>query len=295
MTDDLPRGRQPLGRGLSALFGEDQQDETAQGDGAGPPRQVAVDRLSPNPFQPRRTFDEGEIQSLAASIAQHGLLQPVIVRQAPNSPGSFQIVAGERRWRAAQMAKLHEIPVVIKELTDQESLEVAIVENIQRQDLNPVEEAEGYRRLLDEFAHRQEDLARIVGKSRSHVANTLRLLNLPPEVRRMLERGEITAGHARALLNSEQPVDLAKEVAKRGLTVRQTERRAQGVSKSSEPKGAVLFKDANIRALERDLSERLGLKVTMVPHGDGGQMVIHYTQLEQIDEVLRRLNRAYRF
>lgn len=287
MNDDAAKGQQKLGRGLSALFGEEQEDY-ANLDAARQGKMVPIEQLSANPFQPRRSFDEEELKSLAESIEAHGVLQPILVRRDPEDPNSFQIVAGERRWRAAQLARQHSVPVSIRKITDSDALEIAIVENVQRQDLNPVEEARGYRRLIDEFTHRQEDLAKTVGKSRSHIANTLRLLNLPDEIQEMLTHRELTAGHARALLNTEHPIDLAKDVVKNGLSVRQTERLAQGPA--SRPKAAQKpSKDADTMALERDMSELLGLKVTVTFRENGGQLTIHYDSLEQLDDVLGRL------
>ncbi len=287
MNDDPAKGQQKLGRGLSALFGEEQEDY-ANLDAARQGKMVPIEQLSANPFQPRRSFDEEELKSLAESIEAHGVIQPILVRRDPDDPNSFQIVAGERRWRAAQLARQHEVPVSIRNISDSDALEIAIVENVQRQDLNPVEEALGYQRLIDEFTHRQEDLAKTVGKSRSHIANTLRLLNLPDEIQAMLVNRDLTAGHARALLNTERPIDLAKDVVKNGLSVRQTERLAQGPAAKAKPDQKPP-KDADTLALERDMSELLGLKVTVNFRENGGQLTIHYNSLEQLDDVLGRL------
>ena len=225
---------------------------------------------------------------------------PLLVRRHPEEAGAFEIVAGERRWRAAQMARLHEIPVLVKELTDSEALEIALVENLQREDLSALEEAEAYERLMEEFSHTQEVLSKAVGKSRSHVANMLRLLGLPGPVKEMMDRGELTAGHARALLRSPDPLGLARKVVKRGLNVRQTERlvrksrpaRAETGARERPGRGAA--KDPDTLALERDLTALLGLKVAIDIHGagQGGALTIHYQTLEQLDEVLRRLSHA---
>jgi ParB family chromosome partitioning protein len=293
MSED-PR-RRGLGRGLSALFGDEAQPETAPaGAPAGGVRMLPVELLHPGRYQPRHQFDEESLNALIESVKAQGILQPLLVRRHPDIADAYEIVAGERRWRAAQAAQLHEVPVIIRELGDRETLEIALVENIQRQDLNPLEEAEGYRRLLEEFAHTQEDLARVVGKSRSHIANSLRLLTLPDTVRTMVQDGRITAGHARALLNAGDPEGLAVEVAKRGLNVRQTEKLAK-LAKESASGGKVsapAAKLADTAALERELTALLGLKVTIAFDGSGGALTIHYRTLEQLDDVLRRLSNS---
>jgi ParB family transcriptional regulator, chromosome partitioning protein len=293
MSED-PR-RRGLGRGLSALFGDEAQPEAAPaGAPAGGVRMLPVELLHPGRYQPRHQFDEESLNALIESVKAQGILQPLLVRRHPDIADAYEIVAGERRWRAAQAAQLHEVPVIIRELGDRETLEIALVENIQRQDLNPLEEAEGYRRLLEEFAHTQEDLARVVGKSRSHIANSLRLLTLPDTVRIMVQDGRITAGHARALLNAGDPEGLAEEVAKRGLNVRQTEKLAK-LAKESASGGKVsapAAKLADTAALERELTALLGLKVTIAFDGSGGALTIHYRTLEQLDDVLRRLSNA---
>jgi ParB family chromosome partitioning protein len=203
MTEERARGRQ-LGRGLSALFGEEAEDY-AETEAARQSNMMPISNLRPGRFQPRHDFDDDQMDTLVQSVRAHGILQPLLVRHDPDDPNSYEIVAGERRWRAAQLARLHEVPVIVKELTDSGALEIALIENIQRQDLNPLEEAEGYKRLISEFEHTQDALSRAVGKSRSHIANTLRLLNLPGSVKKMLVGGELTAGHARALLNLDNP------------------------------------------------------------------------------------------
>ncbi|MFZ1415689.1 MAG: ParB/RepB/Spo0J family partition protein [Defluviicoccus sp.] len=284
--------RPALGRGLSALLGED-SDDYAQLDRLRTSRTVAIHLLRPSPFQPRRHMQEAELADLAQSIAAKGILQPLLVRRIADDPQAFEIIAGERRWRAAQMAQLHEVPVVIKELSDREALEIALIENLQRQDLTALEEAQGYRRLMDEFEHTQDALARAIGKSRSHVANTLRLLSLPDSVKRLLDDGSLSAGHARTLVGVEDADVLAGQIVKRGLNVRQTERliahhRTEPVS-APEPEPA---KDPDTLALERDLSALLGLKAEIRFKRGGGALVLHYRTLEQLDELLRLLRRG---
>lgn len=286
------RGQRNLGRGLAALFGED--------DGAAAlaaVRSVPVGQLRPGPVQPRRNFDDEALQALVQSVREKGVLQPLLVRRAVGGVESFEIIAGERRWRAAQLAQLHEVPVVVREMDNSEALEVALVENIQRQDLTPLEEAEGYRRLIDEFSHSQDELGRVVGKSRPHIANMLRLLGLPEQVKQMLDDGALSAGHARALLGSDDPVGLARKVVRRGLNVRQTERlvaRSQGGAAAGGRRGnrGSPGKDADTLALESDLSARLGLKVTISLRGEAGDITIHFQDLEQLDDVAHRLKRA---
>ncbi len=299
MAETPPGGetdkRTNLGRGLAALFGEESEDYAAL-DQVRAAKTVPIERLRPNPFQPRREFDAEALQSLADSISANGILMPILVRRRPDEPEVMEIVAGERRWRAAQMARLHEVPVVIRELTDREALEAALVENVQREDLSAIEEAEGYRRLMDEFHHTQELLAKAIGKSRSHVANTLRLLGLPEVVKTMVLHGDLSAGHARALLGAEQPEALAKKVVSRGLNVRQTEQlvRKSGSVRAEVPARAdpSAPKDPDTLALERDLTALLGLKVNIDIRGKGGALTVHYQTLEQLDEVLRRLSHA---
>lgn len=282
--------RRGLGRGLSALFG-DEAEEGAEG--ARAPRRVAIELLHPGRYQPRRNFDQASLDSLVESIRAQGILQPLLVRRHPDIAEAYEIIAGERRWRAAQQARLHEVPVVLRDLSDREALEIALVENVQRQDLSPLEEAEGYRRLMEEFHHTQENLAQAVGKSRSHIANLLRLLALPPTVRQLLEEGSLSAGHARALLNAAEPSALAEEVVRRGLNVRQTERLAQAAKGGGARGGtAAARKDADTAALERELTTQLGLKVTISVTAEGGALTIHYRSLDQLDEILRRLSRS---
>ena len=294
LEDTRPkRGQQNLGRGLAALFGEESEEETGF-DRLRQSRVVPVELLHPSRLQPRQDFSQEHMESLVVSVRERGILQPIVVRRHPQKPNAYEIVAGERRWRAAQLAKLHDVPIIIKDLSDKDSLEIALVENMQRRDLNPLEEAGGYRRLLEEFNHSQENLARSVGKSRSHVANTMRLLNLPDAVKKMLQEGALTAGHARALLNAGDPAGLAGQVVKRGLNVRQTERLVQRArtkgAEIKEPGPGPAPKDADVVALERHLSNSLGLKTVISFDGKGGTLSIHYRTLEQLDDVLRRLN-----
>ncbi len=286
--------RTNLGRGLAALLGDEEEDYGSL-DKLRSSKQVPIERLHPSRVQPRSHFDAEALDTLAASIREQGILQPILVRRHPERPSDFEIVAGERRWRAAQKAQLHEVPVVIRELDDSTALELALVENVQRQDLNPLEEAEGYRRLMEEFGHSQEALARLIGKSRPHIANTLRLLGLPEAVRGYLEDGRLSAGHGRALLGAAEPERLAEQIARKGLSVRETERlasAAKGQTPQARPRGAgkAEEKDADTLALERDLSAMLGLKVTIEIRGEGGTLAIHYKTLEQLDDVLHRLN-----
>ena len=301
-TDMEPR-RSNLGRGLSALFGEDNADY-GDLDRVRAAKDVPIEQLHPNPKQPRSLFDDAAIKGLSDSIAQNGVLQPILVRRHPERASEFEIVAGERRWRAAQMAKLHQVPVVIRELDDGQALELALVENLQREDLSPIEEAEAYQRLIDQFEHSQEALGRVVGKSRSHVANTLRLLGLPDPVKALIHEGKLSAGHARPLIGLDEAAALAEQVVAKDLSVRDTEalirvrKGVQGVegakpAKPREPKPAV-HKDADTIALERDLSELLGLKVSIDIQGrhGGGCLSIHYRTLEQLDDVLQRLNQS---
>lgn len=284
-----------LGRGLSALMADVTEDQAPAAPDA--PRRadmtVPIEKIKPNPDQPRRDFTQEQLEELAASIKEKGVIQPLIVREL--SSGDYEIVAGERRWRASQMAKLHELPVVVREYDDTEVLEIAIIENIQRADLNPVEEAAGYRALMDRFGHTQEKLSEALGKSRSHIANLMRLLQLPEDVLKMLKDGDLSAGHARALITSDDPSALAHKVVKGGLSVRQTEALAKSAStKASAPKAAApkVAKDADTVALEGDLSANLGMKV-QIDHkagGESGKISISYTSLDDLDELCRILS-----
>ncbi|MGY4801948.1 ParB/RepB/Spo0J family partition protein [Teichococcus aerofrigidensis] len=276
-----------LGMGLSALLGE-----AAPGpEVAAPslPRTLPIEALEPGPFQPRGPIDQSGLAELAASIREHGVLQPILVRPKPGQAGRYQIIGGERRWRAAQLAQRHEVPVYVHELDDRAALAAALVENLQREDLNALEEAQGYRRLTEEFGLTQDALGQAVGKSRSHVANTLRLLALPQKVREMLARGSLSAGHARALLTAPDPVKLADLVITRGLNVRQTEALA-AASERSRPAPAPVSPQAETRALEHDLTARLGLKVAIQHGRKGGRITINYRDLDQLDGLIRLLN-----
>jgi ParB family chromosome partitioning protein len=287
-SDDKNPKRRPggLGRGLSALLGDDPVAEAAPRGGV---REVPIEKLHPNRYQPRTRFDDAAIEDLAASIRARGILQPILVRPSPSRAGEYEIVAGERRWRAAQRARLHQVPVVEKTLSDTESLELAIVENVQRQDLSPIDEARGYRRLIEEFGHSQQDVAEIVGKSRPHVANMVRLLSLPDKVQGLLESGALSAGHARTLVTSDNAEWLAEEIVNRGLNVRQAEELARDTPKARAKGAQKPPKDADTRALEKQLSEALGLRVSIDHKGPGGVVAISYGTLDQLDDVTGRL------
>ena len=254
---------------------------------------MPIDRIRPNPNQPRRDFDEKELQDLAASIREKGVIQPLILRPHPAEPGGFEIVAGERRWRAAQAAGVHDLPAVVRDLDDTEVLELAIIENVQRADLNPIEEAQGYRQLMDRFGHTQERLAEALGKSRSHIANLLRLLTLPEPVLELLRTGTLSAGHARALVTAGDPEALARQVVARDLSVRQTEQLARAAAARPEPKPARQpAKDADTRALEEDLTASLRLKVSIDhrPGQQAGELRIRYSTLEELDGLCQMLS-----
>jgi ParB family chromosome partitioning protein len=261
-------------------------------------RYVPIEQITPNPDQPRKRFESGDLDDLAASIKEKGVIQPLIVRQREDS--SYEIVAGERRWRAAQMAQLHQLPVIVRSFTDAEVLEVAIIENIQRADLNAIEEAAGYRQLMDKFGHTQEKMAEALGKSRSHIANLLRLLNLPGPVMELVRGGELSAGHARALIPAEDPLKLAQQIVKGGLSVRAAEalvkREAASSGEVTTPKlkTRASEKDADTKALEGDLSASLGMKVRLdhKPGGENGKLVVSYDTLEELDELCRMLSRS---
>ena len=280
--------RSKLGRGLSALFADDEPEAPA----ASPPRgTLPVADLVPGPFQPRENFDDEAMAALIDSVRERGVIQPLIVRADPARPGRYQIVAGERRWRAAQAAQLHEVPAVVQELSDDAALEIALIENIQRQDLTPLEEAEGYRRLTEDFRRTQEELSRALGKSRSHIANALRLLNLPEPVKILLNAGGLSAGHARALLNAADPAAIAREVVRRGLTVRETERLIAAATRPA-PRGPRprTPKSHEIVDMEEELSRLLGVRVTIAPRdGETGDLTIRFTSFDQFDDLVRRL------
>ncbi len=277
MSSDRPSR---LGGGLSVLIPE------------APPagiRSVPADRLAPGRFQPRRRFDEEALNALARSVREHGILQPLLVRPAADSPDRYEIVAGERRWLAASRAGLEDVPVVVRELDDRAAMEAALAENIQRNALTPIEEAEGYRRLLEEFGCTQRRLSTVVGRSRPHIANMLRLLTLPEPVRNLVDNGSLSAGHARALLAAADPAVLAERVVAEGMSVRQVERLAQDRPAPRRRQGTA--KDADVLALEQELGDSLGLRVSLAQRGEGGSLTMHYRSLDQLDDLLNRLRR----
>ena len=281
-------GNPRLGKGLAALMG----DMPARAEATAPQtgvRSLAIDALEPGPFQPRSSFNAESLAELVDSIRTQGVLQPLLARSHPAKSGQYQIIAGERRWRAAQQAGLHEVPVLLRELSDADAMAASLVENLQRQDLNPIEEAEGFRRLQDEFGLTQEQLGQAVGKSRSHVANIMRLLQLPPSVRRDVQDGRLTSGHARALLSHPDPEQAARQVISRGLNVRQTE--ALTASRSVEaPAAKERVRDPETDALQRDLSDHLGLTVQISFDGKGGIVSLKYRNLDQLDSLIAMLS-----
>ncbi len=308
--------RQPLGRGLNALFGEDDatpfglpqketMPETTSNTNAKPSRgltMLSVTALTPGPFQPRKVFSDESLNELAASLKQHGMAQPMVVRLKAGAANQYEIIAGERRWRAAQLAQMHEVPVVIRDIDDKTAMEIALIENLQRVDLNPLEEAQAFQRLIDEYDYKHDQLATVLGKSRSHITNLLRLLTLPASVQEKLLAGNLTMGHARALITSDNAEELADQIIKNNLSVRDAERLA--TSKARKVTGtpqkiakaiagaSKAQKDADIRALENNLSELLGLNVAINPETTSkGVLCIEYQNLDQLDDVLRRLSR----
>ena len=277
-----------LGRGLAALIGDDVIEAASPEEFRGL-RHLPIELLHSNPNNPRKQFGEEELEDLSKSIREKGLLQPIVVRQRPD--GEYEIVAGERRWRASQRAGLHELPVLIRELSDGETLEIALIENIQRSDLNPLEEARAYGQLLEQFSYTQQQLADSVGKSRSHIANTLRLLTLPDSVRAYIEEGKLTAGHARTLVATDSPADLANKIISLGLSVREAETLTRSNSATSS-RMAKAEKNADIRALEKQISEAIGLRVEIKTQGrEGGTLLIKYKTLDQLDGITHRLTR----
>jgi ParB family transcriptional regulator, chromosome partitioning protein len=289
MSDDKRPGR--LGRGLSALLGEVEEPPVAAAPGPGA-RQVPIERLHRGRFQPRRNFDAEQIEALANSIRAQGVLQPLLVRPHPELPGEFEILAGERRWRAAQAARFAELPVLVREISNPEALQIALVENIQRQDLNAIEEARGYQRLMAEFGHTQEEIARATGKSRPHIANTVRLLNLPEEVIFFVEEGKLSPGHARALVGHDQAVAIARDAVRYGMNVRQIEALAKArAAPPQSPSGASAASppDPNIKALERELEELTGMKTRIADREGEGSLTFAYLDLDQIEELLEKL------
>lgn len=282
--------RKALGRGLSSLL--DDMDENAMPPIATPgaAQTVAVDLLRTNADQPRKYFDEKALDELADSIKKRGVVQPILVRPLAEEPGAFEIVAGERRWRAAQRAKLHEVPVVIREMDDAGAMEVAIIENVQRNDLNPMEEAFAYRALMDRFGYTQETLAKNIGKSRPHIANLLRLVNLPEAVQGMMRTGEISAGHGKALLGSAQPEALAKKIVQKGMSVREAERAAKRLDSIAPEASSGPKKDAETRLLEGEIGAALRMPVSINHKGkEGGEVVISYRSLEDLEDLARFL------
>ncbi len=300
--NDKPKSR-GLGRGLSALMADVNPTPTTVETGDStrrPDMMVPIEKVQPNPDQPRRTFTKEQLDELASSIKEKGIIQPLIVREKPGDKGSYEIVAGERRWRAAQMAMQHTVPVIVRDFDDTEVLEVAIIENIQRADLNPVEEAAGYKQLMEKFGHTQEKLSEVLGKSRSYIANLVRLLQLPEEVQEFLREGKLSAGHARALITSDDPLTLAKKVIHSGLSVRETERLAKQpageifneAAKPAKKAPKSLEKDADTRALEGDLSAAIGMQVSIDhdPGKESGMVMITYKDFDQLDELCRKLS-----
>ena len=292
MNDDPSRKR--LGRGLAQLIGDMDVPPSAPVTPVFADRRVPIELISRNPRNPRREFAEDLLEDLVQSIRTHGLVQPIVVRPEPANPNRFEIIAGERRWRAAQRAGLNEVPVVIRQVDDRQALEIAIVENVQRSDLNPVEEALGYQQLIDEHEYTQADLGSVIGKSRSHVANSLRLLKLPDSVRDMLLSGLLSAGHARTLVTADNPDKLAQRIVKEGLSVRQSEALSQQLLNTKPTKEKIEThreKDADTRALEKLLSDNTGMAVEIDHKSHGGTIVIRYKSLEQLDDICRRLQR----
>jgi ParB family transcriptional regulator, chromosome partitioning protein len=284
--------RSRLGRGLAALMGDVGAETATPPERARNQRRVPIEYLRPNPRNPRRNYPDAELDDLAASIKERGIIQPVVVRALRGVKDTYEIIAGERRWRAAQRAALHDIPIVPVEASDSEALELAIIENVQRSDLNPLEEAGGYQALASDYGHSHEEIARIVGKSRSHVTNTLRLLKLPEPVKAYIHAGKITAGAARMLIGASDPEEMAREIVDRGLNVRQVEAlakdRASGKGRAAKTRAG---KTADTIALERRVSDALGLAVVIDHRGEAGVLRIHYSNLDQLDGVLRRLQR----
>ncbi|WP_315925921.1 ParB/RepB/Spo0J family partition protein [Mesorhizobium sp. SP-1A] len=292
MNDDPSRRR--LGRGLAALIGEmDRPAPQAEKAHVAADGKVPIEFVSPNPRNPRRHFGDADLTDLAQSIREHGVVQPVVVRPSPAQEGRFEIIAGERRWRAAQRAGLVEIPVIVREVNDRTALELAIIENVQRADLNPVEEAMGYQQLIDEHGYSQADLGQVIGKSRSHVANTLRLLKLPEVIRDMLVEGVLSAGHARTLVTAEDPAGLAKRIVEEGFSVRQAEALAQmpAAQQREHKPNTAAQKDPDMLALEKLLCDATGMKVTISHKDRGGEVRVAYRTLEQLDDLCRRLKR----
>jgi ParB family transcriptional regulator, chromosome partitioning protein len=281
-----------LGRGLASLMGE-VAEESPSADALRKPRHAPIENLRANPRNPRRNFTDVELNELSDSIKERGIIQPIVVRPSSAKDNTFEIIAGERRWRAAQRAGLHDVPIAVVEATDAQALEFAIIENVQRADLNPIEEAAGYLALMNEFNHSQDDVAQIVGKSRSHVANMVRLLKLSEPVQMLVQSGQLSAGHARQLVGQPNALEIANVIIKRGLNVRQVEAamRKDGAKQAREVLGTSRAKDPDTKALERRLSDALGLEVSVDHRGQGGTLHIKYRDLDQLDGVLRKLDR----
>ena len=306
MTAEAKTKTRGLGRGLNALFEDEENFESAhapvkensEAAAAAAPAvsrgrmMIAIDQLYRNEDQPRQTFNDDSIEELAESIAEHGILQPILVREKPSSKGRYEIVAGERRWRASQKAALHEVPVHIVELDDEETLEVALIENLQREDLNPVDEARGYHRLLTEHNRTQEEISKAISKSRSHVANMVRLLNLPPRVLEYLEKGVLTAGHARTLITANNAEALAKEMVAKGMNVREAEALVASSPSGGKRKLSRVSKDVDTVALEKDLMNILGMRVVIdTKNGKSGSLKIEFKSLDQLDDLIHRLSK----
>ena len=279
-----------LGRGLSALIDESVRPAREGAPSGTGVREIEVGRIRPNPLQPRKNFDDDALSELTASIAERGVLQPILVRTVDDG---FEIIAGERRWRAAQKAQLHQIPAIVRDFDESATAEIALIEKIQREDLNAIEEAEGYRQLISRFGHGQDGVAKLVGKSRSHVSNLLRLLGLPDSVQEMLLRGDISMGHARAILTAPEPEILAQEIAKNGLSVRQAEKLAKQAKPGAMARAVERNQrpvDADLEALERQLGDLLGLRVKVAHGKSGGTVALHYSTLDQLDLICQRLS-----
>jgi ParB family chromosome partitioning protein len=288
MAEEAARSR--LGRGLASLIGDVGAETSASFERGRGVRKVPVEFLRPNPRNPRRHFSDADLDELASSIRERGIIQPIAVRAVRGSHDAFEIIAGERRWRAAQRAGLHDVPVIVLEVSDSQALELAIIENVQRADLNPLEEASGYQALADEFHYSQDEIAKTVGKSRSHVTNTLRLLKLPDAVKAYIDAGQLSAGHARALIGQADPEAMARQIVERGLNVRQVEALAQEHAAPATPRPRA-HKDADTMVLEKRVSDVLGLAVSIDHRGEGGVLQVRYRNLEQLDDVVRRLER----
>jgi ParB family transcriptional regulator, chromosome partitioning protein len=282
--------RPRLGRGLAALIGDAGEENAAIARSRGQ-KKIPLAFLRPNPRNPRKDFNDQDLEDLVASIREKGIIQPILARTVPGHADAYEIIAGERRWRAAQRVGLHDVPVILVEADDKQALELAIIENVQRADLNALEEALGYQQLETEYNYTQNDLAKVIGKSRSHVANTLRLLKLPEKTKRLLAEGQLSAGHARALLTRADADEIASRIVAQGLSVRDVEKLTQESSPRTKAKSEEPEKDADTRALEKELSNVLGLLVAISHHGEAGEVRIRYKKLEQLDELIRKLKR----